>query len=447
LSSASNLKSTVAAAAATSFHNSAAATVATTTTVVPLNQQRSKSALQTLIQRRVRERENWTVHGAVESAVPPPRVVAKFLVRSLPLYFLFRPPSQVTLDRELPVLRPMDWNLLKEPPAHDEQIRLTWLGHASVLVQFPGGVNLLTDPVFSDRCSPSQWFGPKRYRPPPCSVRELCQHLEIHAVLISHNHYDHLDYGTVQALAQASPQTIFVVPLGLQAWFRKHIVRHVVNVKQQNDVDSLNIYELDWHESTEPIYAASSSTTSRNSAVHVTAVPVRHWSNRSGGDRDRTLWCGYAVVQSIVNNNSENNNNNNAVPTTTTKKSFLFPGDTAWFDEMHQLIGERYGPFDVAALPIGAYEPRDFMKHAHLNVSEAVAMQRAVRARHAVPIHWGTFPLTVEPVLEPRQRLLELVQQQQQQNQNNNDNNRNDGDDSVPTGSFAPWLIGETKVF
>ena len=135
---------------------------------------------------------------------------------------------------------------------------------------------------------------------------------------------------------------------------------------------------------------------------------MRHWSNRNG-DRDKTLWCGYSVKGS--NNNK-----------------FLFPGDTAWFDQLEQ-IGKQYGPFDLAALPIGAYEPRDFMKHNHIDPEHAVRMKDAIRAKAAVPIHWGTFPLTTEPVLEPRELLVHLMR------------------DRKDPQSFAPWNIGETKGF
>jgi N-acyl-phosphatidylethanolamine-hydrolysing phospholipase D len=135
---------------------------------------------------------------------------------------------------------------------------------------------------------------------------------------------------------------------------------------------------------------------------------MRHWTNRSG-DRDETLWCGY----------SETSRNNG--------KKFLFPGDTAWFEELGREVGERYGPFDVAAIPIGAYEPRDVMKMNHINVEEAIMMKDAVQAKMAVPIHWGTFPLTLEPIMEPREKLQELMAQRDDQ------------------GSFVPWLIGETK--
>ena len=152
---------------------------------------------------------------------------------------------------------------------------------------------------------------------------------------------------------------------------------------------------MDWHE----------TASLRN--VRITCVPMRHWSNRTA-DRDQTLWCGYSILGA--------------------DRKFLFPGDTAWFDELEDL-GKRHGPWDLAAIPIGAYEPTDFMKYNHINVDEAVRMKDAVRAAFAVPIHWGSFPLTTEPVLEPSEKLVELM------------NDRSDSE------TFSPWLIGETKQF
>lgn len=364
---------------------SAAAAAASTATMIPANHQRSRDEINALVRLRVKERENFTVNGVVESAVPPLRTTLKFLLTKAPKYALFRPPPKAHLDERFPVL-PLDWNRLQNAPASDNRIQVTWLGHASVLVQMPGGCNVLCDPVFSARCSPSQWLGPKRFRGAPCSIAELCSKINVEAVLISHNHYDHLDVNTLRDIAKHSPNTRFVVPLGLQQWFRKNV-----------DSD-LQIYEQDWHETCE---IASSSGGSK---IRVTAVPMRHWTNRTG-DRDQTLWCGYSIQSN--------------------GRKCLFPGDTAWFDALEQ-VGKQYGPFDVAALPIGAYQPRDFMKYNHVNVEEAVRMKTAVQAKFALPIHWGTFALTEEPVLEPREKLVELM-----------------GDDK----SFAPWLIGETKVY
>jgi N-acyl-phosphatidylethanolamine-hydrolysing phospholipase D len=353
---------------------------------------RSKEEIKKLVQQRVQQRDSWLP----KYSWPPPRKLLPFLWKSQ----MLKVPSQKELDDVFPV-KTLDWEKLQQPnPSSstdeiDVLFQCTWLGHASVLIQM-NGKNILTDPIFSQRCAPCQWAGPKRFRSPPCSIQELCDKLSpssVDVVLISHNHYDHLDWNTLLDIVKYSdskpPQ--FVVPLGLREWIHSNISKDLV------------VHELDWHES---------ASIAEN--LVVTAVPMRHWSNRTG-DRDETLWCGYSVHTAT------------SCSTTKKDKKFLFPGDTAWFEEMAQEVGEKYGPFDAAAIPIGAYEPRDVMKINHINVEEAIKMKDAVRAKMAIPIHWGTFPLTLEPVMEPRDKLIELMAK------------RDDKDD------FVPWLIGETK--
>jgi N-acyl-phosphatidylethanolamine-hydrolysing phospholipase D len=389
------LSSTMTSAAApvdlsTAAACAAAAAGATRTSWIAVNSERPHSEIRKLVQRRVAERNEWKVEGVSHGPlVPTPHDIWQLMRKML----AFKPPSQAELDEHFPVL-PMDWEKIQSPSS--DEIQITWLGHSGLLVQM-NGCNILTDPVFSERCSPSQWFGPKRYRPPPCTIREICEKLEVDLVLISHNHYDHLDHATVLEICRQSPLTQFVVPLGLQQWFRKNVSQRVP------------IYEQDWHEST--AYSRtdgdSATTEASSSLISVTSVPMRHWSNRTG-DRDETLWCGYSVTDG--------------------HRKFLFPGDTAWFDGLEDLA-KRHGPWDVAAIPIGAYAPREFMEYNHLNVEEAVGMKDAVQAKAAVPIHWGTFPLTTEPVMEPREKLVELMV------------GRPD------SATFVPWLIGETKQF
>jgi N-acyl-phosphatidylethanolamine-hydrolysing phospholipase D len=349
---------------------------------------RSKEEISRLVKQRVQERNSWLVNGVKEPPVTT-RQTLKFVCGTLPKMMMLKFDSD-ELDKTFPV-RALDFDKLKQPAK--DRIQVTWLGHASMLVQM-NGCNFITDPVFSDRCSPSQWFGPKRYRKPPCSLQELCQHISIDSVLISHNHYDHLDQGSIEDLIRYAPNARYVVPLGLREWFNQAFGKDTFQ----------RLDELDWHETTH--YDDEHRLT-------ITSIPMRHWSNRNG-DRDQTLWCGYVVQTCSTNNNKP--------------LRFLFPGDTAWFDQLEDL-GKQYGPFDVAAIPIGAYEPRDFMKHSHINVEEAVRMKDAVQAIHAVPIHWGTFPLTTEPVIEPRDKLIGLMAERPDKE------------------SFVPWLIGETREF
>lgn len=234
--------------------------------------------------------------------------------------------------------------------------QITWIGHATVLIQYRG-VNVLTDPMFSERASPFGFAGPKRATPPALTLRQLPA---IDYVLISHNHYDQLDKATVQAIGN---RALWFVPLGHRRWFAKH------------GVD--NFVEFDWWQTHElPL-------------VSVTATPVQHWSGRSLTDRYRALWSGWALrIQDF---------------------SVWFGGDTGYNDRQFKEIGARLGPFDLGIIPIGGYEPRWFMRDMHVNPEEAVTIHREVGARYSIGVHWGAFPLTAEPIDEPPRRLAKAA--------------------------------------
>ena len=334
----------------------------------------SPSVVKSRIAERVAQRNTWPEY----QYFPGNMQFLRYLCRNFrDIVTDFKIPSD--LDQTFP-LQEVDWNALREPTC---SLQVTWIGHASLLVQM-NGYNILTDPVFSSRCAPTQFAGPKRYRPPAFEVDDLKkQQISVDFVLITHNHYDHLDYQSVADLARSFPKATFVVPLGLESWLKRSIGR------------DLKIVQLDWDECFSP-----------SPSIHITAVPMCHWSNRYGWDRDKSLWCGFIIKGE--------------------KQTFLFPGDTGWFDGLHE-IGKRYGPIDMAALPIGAYQPTELMRASHTNPEEAVEMMNAIQAKQAVPIHWGTFPLTLEPVMEPRERLLSAVEAA-----------------NLDASSFSPWLIGET---
>jgi len=232
---------------------------------------------------------------------------------------------------------------------------LTWIGHATFLLQL-NGLNILTDAHFSERASPIQFAGPRRVVAPALRMSEL-PHID--AVVISHNHYDHLDHDSVKRLAaQRSGSAHFFVPLGLKAWFAGIGIRAVS--------------ELDWWERAEHL------------GLNFMLTPVQHWSSRTPWDRDKTLWGGWIVEHPQLR--------------------FFFAGDTGYSPDFKD-IGERLGFVDLAAIPIGAYEPRWFMKVMHVNPEEAVKIHQDLRARHSVAMHWGTFILTDEPLDEPPHRL------------------------------------------
>jgi N-acyl-phosphatidylethanolamine-hydrolysing phospholipase D len=241
---------------------------------------------------------------------------------------------------------------------------ITWIGHATMLAQF-SGLSVLTDPVFSERVSPLSFIGPKRHVAPGLVATDL-PHIDL--VLISHNHYDHLDEASVRTLAnQPGGAPLFVVPLGLKAWLAARGIAHVI--------------ELDWWQS-HPLATPAGP-------VDVVLTPVQHWSGRGLTDRLATLWGGYAVFAPDLH--------------------LFFTGDTGYSQDFRD-IRERFaarqtpalgGGFDIALIAVGAYEPRWFMASQHVNPSEAVQIHLDVAAKRSVGIHWGTFELTDESLDQP----------------------------------------------
>ena len=258
---------------------------------------------------------------------------------------------------------PMATPAVAYPRSTSGDFTATWIGHSTVLMQL-AGLNVITDPVFSQRAFPVQWAGPRRIMDPAIALDALPP-LDI--VLLSHTHYDHLDKPAVKRIARTHPAATWIVPLGVGAYVRGFGVRTVV--------------ELDWWQHTVVGRFA------------VTATPARHFSARRLGDRNRTLWCGFAFE--IDGHRG------------------YFAGDTAYHPQFGA-IGERCGPFDFAMIPIGAYDPRWFMHVVHVDPDEAVQIYRDIAAPHAserlplmLGIHWGTFRLTDEAMDEPPRRTRE----------------------------------------
>jgi N-acyl-phosphatidylethanolamine-hydrolysing phospholipase D len=250
------------------------------------------------------------------------------------------------------------------PRGAPDRLTLTWVGHATFLVQL-GGVNLLTDPMWGERASPIPFLGPRRWVAPGIALEALPP---IDAVLLSHNHYDHLDASSVRRLVRRYPAVRWLVPLGLAPFLRGR--------------GAADVTEYDWWDE------------ARVGSVSLTCTPARHFSARGLRDRNATLWCGWAVASA--------------------RQRLFFAGDTALHPEF-ATIGARCGPFDVALLPVGAYDPRWFMKSVHMNPEEAVRAFQALTAGAPaapaaappvmVPMHWGTFKLTDEPMDEPPARV------------------------------------------
>ena len=233
---------------------------------------------------------------------------------------------------------------------------VTWVGHATLLVQLDG-LNVLTDPQWSNRASPLTFAGPKRLTAPALSFDALPP---IHVVVISHDHYDHLDLATVKRLAAAHTPR-FLVPLGIKAWF--------------TEAGIADVEELDWWD----------ARTVRG--VTFTCVPAQHFAQRSPFDMNRRLWAGWTVAGR--------------------DRRLFFAGDTGYFDGFKE-IAARLGPFHLAAIPIGAYLPPVIMKMVHTDPADALQVFADVKADAMIPIHWGTFDLAEEPIAEPP-RLLERL--------------------------------------
>ncbi len=234
-------------------------------------------------------------------------------------------------------------------------LRITWLGHSTTLVEIDG-VRLLLDPVWSCRTSPFSWAGPQRFFAPPIPLADLP---EIDGVLISHDHYDHLDRETVEQLAPRGVR--FTVPLGVGARLKGW------------GVPPSQIVELDWWQST------------TIGSVTVTATPARHFSGRSlvMADRDKTLWAGFAMVGP--------------------NRRVYYSGDTGMFDGFRE-IGQRLGPFDATLIEVGAYH--QLWADVHLGPEQAVKAVTMARGGLMIPVHWATFDLALHSWIEPAERLL-----------------------------------------
>ncbi len=260
-----------------------------------------------------------------------PKETPDFPQDEVPVYV----PEVVEPDRE---------RILHPDPS---KIQITWIGQATFLIQ-TGGMNILTDPVFSDRASPFSFIGPKRVAPPGVSLRDLPP---IQAVIISHNHYDHLDLSTIRELGSA-PR--YFVPLGLGAWFAKEGL--------------FNVAELDWWGE------------ARMGPLTLIAVPAQHFSARTLFDRDRSLWAGWVIKAKAG--------------------TVFFAGCSGYAPEFRE-IGRKLGPIRISLLPIGGYRPRWFMRTMHMDPPEAVKVHQDLGSEVSIAMHWGTFKLTDEPLAEP----------------------------------------------
>lgn len=229
-----------------------------------------------------------------------------------------------------------------------EEIKIMFVNHSTFLIQMDG-LNILTDPVWAERASPLSWFGPKRLRVPGISLNSLPK---IDLVLLTHNHYDHLDIETIKKIKELhNPK--FIVPLGVD----KILVKNKI----------ADIEQLDWHQ----------NIVFKN--LTIGATPAIHFSGRGLMDRDNTLWCGFILEGS---------------------KRLYFVGDTAYDGNLFKEIGNRYSFIDIAIIPIGAYKPKWFMSPIHTDPEEAVKIHQDIRSKQSIACHFGTFQLSDENIDE-----------------------------------------------
>lgn len=257
------------------------------------------------------------------------------------------------------------------------EIHVTHINHSTVLLQV-GGLNILTDPIYSERSSPFSWLGPKRVRNPGIRFEDLPP---IDIVLVSHDHYDHLDLPTIQQLVLRDKPLIYA---GLG------VGRHLQKITPT--------IEMDWWESV---------TVKEKMKLHF--VPVQHFSGRTLSDRNETLWGGFVIEIS--------------------HRKIYFGGDTGYASHFTE-TSEKLGPVDIALLPIGAYEPNNFMGYAHINPEEAVQAHIDLRATTSIGIHYGTFQLTAESIDDPLKDLAESLRKK-----------------NIPSSQFLTPEFGETLKF
>lgn len=243
------------------------------------------------------------------------------------------------------------------PEPHVEGLTVTMVGHATVLIQI-AGINLLTDPLWSHRASPVRFAGPKRVMQPGIRLDDLPP---IDAILLSHNHYDHLDIAALRNIhARQSP--LIVTPLGNDAIIRRHISTARVETGDWGDMVAIG----------------------QQAEIHI--VPALHWSSRGPADRRMALWGGFMIRAG--------------------GKLIYFAGDTGYgTGTIFRALRQKFGPPDLAILPIGAYDPRWFMAAQHIDPEEAIQIMRDLDARMAIGIHWGVFKLTDEARDDPAERL------------------------------------------
>ncbi|CAL1711708.1 unnamed protein product [Somion occarium] len=341
-------------------------------------------------------------------------------------WFTTDPDASQSLAAEIPIQVPT-WGAT----LGSDTVKATWLGHACFLVELPApqgasrGPRIIFDPACSHRCSPFKWLGPQRYTPLPCRVEDFPS---IDAIVLSHNHYDHTDSPTIEKLHKRDNPHVFA-PLGNQPYLASLGIPkdyiHVLDWWGDRNI-TLSLPTLP------KIESGNSQLPSVKSTFKITCTPCQHTANRGMFDRWHSLWSSWAVEE-VPSDQAR----------TSSPKKVYFAGDTGYRtvrdgeNEEDQPvcpafaeIGERIGPFDLALIPIGAYSPRVMWSNLHAHPSDSVRIFRDVKAKKALGMHWGTWVLTSEAVLEPPRLLKEEAKKL-----------------GLPDGDFDVCAIGETRGF
>lgn len=236
----------------------------------------------------------------------------------------------------------------------------TWINHSTYLIQIEG-LHILTDPIWSERCSPVSFLGPKRHHAPPLQLHELPR---IDFVLISHDHYDHLDKRSVRTLHKLFPNIVWFVPTGVKEWFKRQGIEKVI--------------ERGWWQEAKLVHGSMKLT--------ATAVPTQHFSGRISTNLNNTLWAGWVVdFEHEVKG----------------AKRLYFVGDTGYNPVDFRDIGKKWKKMDLSLIPIGSYMPRKFMSPVHIEPADAVRIHQDVGSKKSLAMHWKTFCLSDEPMNQP----------------------------------------------
>lgn len=299
-----------------------------------------------------------------------------------------------------------------------DKLRATWLGHACYYVEFPSGLRALFDPVFEDHCFAIP-IGPKRYTKPPCDIKDMPI---VDAVFISHSHYDHLSHKSTLEIQKHHPNAQWFVGKGLEQWFKASGVPKVTEMDWWEDANLELVLEKKVEDGSAPEKICAS----------ISCTPCQHSSNRGILDKDVTLWCSWAVKSGGKSVWFGGDTGYRAVPS----EAANMDDYSAEFEHLPKCpqfkqIGEYRGPFDLGLIPIGAYHPRPCFSPVHANPYDSVEIFVDTKCKQAIGIHWGTWALTQEDVLDPPKQLKAAL--------------KNKGIDE--TGVFDVCDIGESREF